>query len=69
MVGLTLKKIIKEHPTLEIETVEVTTNPARTLRDGIRMIPALRCGDQTLSGFLLSKTAINSFLKKNLADF
>jgi hypothetical protein len=33
------------------------------------MIPAIRCEDKTLSGVMLSKAAINSFLKKNLANF
>jgi hypothetical protein len=69
LAGLALKKIIKKHPALEIETVEVTTNPARAWQDGIRMIPAIRCEDKTLSGVMLSKAAINSFLKKNLANF
>jgi hypothetical protein len=69
LVGLALRKIIKAHPAaLELETVEVTTSPLRTWRDGIRMIPALRCGEQILAGFTLTKAAISAFLEKNQAD-
>ena len=53
---------------LEIETVEVTTNPLRTWQDGIRMFPALRGGGKTLSGMLLSTQKIRSFIEKIRAE-
>ncbi len=65
MVGLTLKKILAEHPGPELEMIEVTTSPARSWKDGIRMIPALRCGDQILAGFTLSRQTICAFLAEN----
>jgi hypothetical protein len=48
---------------LEIETVEVTTNPLKSWQDGIRMIPALRSGGNTLSGLLISHQEIRSFIE------
>ena len=53
---------------LEIETVEVTTNPLKSWQDGIRMIPALRGGGKTLSGLLLSPEMIRSFIEKIKAE-
>lgn len=68
LVGLTLKKIIAAHPgAIELEAVEVTTSPARTWRDGVRMLPAIRCGDRILAGFTLGAEAIRTFLAENCA--
>ena len=53
---------------LEIETVEVTTNPLKSWQDGIRLIPALRGGGKTLSGLLLSPEMIRSFIEKIKAE-
>jgi hypothetical protein len=48
---------------LEIETVEVTTNPLSSWQDGIRMIPALRGGNKIVSGLLISHQEIRSFIE------
>ena len=55
-------------PDLEVKTVEVTTAPLRSWSDGIRMIPTLRSGDETLSGLKLSQEQILSFIEKIKAD-
>jgi hypothetical protein len=69
LVGLTLQKIIKAQPAaFGLETVEVTTSPLRAWRDGIRMIPALRCGNLILAGFTLTKAEISAFLEKTRAE-
>jgi hypothetical protein len=59
-----LKKLQRQMADLEIETVEVTSNPLKSWQDGIRMIPALRGGGKTLSGLLLSTQKIRSFIEK-----
>jgi hypothetical protein len=41
-----LDRLRAVQPKVEIETLEVFTNPARAIRDGIRMIPALIVGNQ-----------------------
>ncbi|MDT8335438.1 MAG: hypothetical protein RQ753_07050 [Desulfurivibrionaceae bacterium] len=68
LVGLTLKKIAAARPGLHIETVEVAASPLQTWEEGIRMIPAIRCGARILAGFMLSGAAIVSFLDGNRAD-
>jgi len=60
-----LKKIAALRPELRIETVEVAASPVRTWEEGIRMIPAIRCGPRILTGFKLSAPDITSFLDKN----
>ncbi|MFO7605692.1 MAG: hypothetical protein R6W72_05295 [Desulfurivibrionaceae bacterium] len=60
-----MKKIAALRPDLHIETVEVAANPVRTWEEGIRMIPAIRCGPRILTGFKLSGPDIISFLDKN----
>jgi hypothetical protein len=68
LVGLTLKKIAAAQPDLEIETVEIAVSPVRAWEDGIRMIPAIRCGTQILAAFKLSGPSIISFLDRNRSD-
>lgn len=41
-----LARVRREHPEIEIEEIEVLTNVARTLRDGVMMIPTLIVGDK-----------------------
>lgn len=64
MAGLALKKLQQEMVDLEIETVEVTTSPLRSWKDGIRMVPALRGGGKTLSGLTLSSEKIRLFIER-----
>lgn len=57
-----------EHPDLEVEIIEVTTNPVRAWRDGIRGFPALKIGDDILIGFLLSPNTVRDFVEGHLRD-
>ena len=57
-----LLAVCSAHPRLQIEEVELVTSPLRAWRDGIKMVPALKIGDNVLSGLYLSKTAITDFL-------
>ena len=57
-----LVKLLEKHPSLEMEIVDVTANPLRMWKDGIRMIPALTYNGRTLSGLWLTKSAISNFI-------
>ncbi len=66
LVGRELTKLEKEFPQLEIEKVDILTSPARSLKDGVRMIPTLKAGNRVLSGIFLSAPEIRNFIKNTL---
>jgi hypothetical protein len=45
--------------------IDVLIHPLQTWKEKIRMIPALKCGDDILSGLMLSRESIASFLTRN----
>ena len=59
-----LTRLLEEFPGVEIERVDVLTNPSRTWNEGIRMIPALRSENESLSGVLLNEDKIRRFLEQ-----
>lgn len=59
-----LDELLSNSNDIELETVEITTNPIRTLRDGVKFIPTLKSGNEQLSGFLLNREKIETFLIK-----
>lgn len=63
--GRHLRKLAAADPSIEIEEVDILSAPRRTWQDQIRMIPAMRIGDQTLSGLFLSKNDIADFIAEN----
>ncbi|MBU0908978.1 MAG: hypothetical protein KKA54_08025 [Proteobacteria bacterium] len=64
LVGRTLQKLQQEYPNLVVEKVEVTTRPVESLRNGIRIIPALAADGRKLAGFILTPTAVRKFVAK-----
>jgi predicted DsbA family dithiol-disulfide isomerase len=64
LVGRALQKLQEEYPDLAVEKVEVTTHPAESLRQGIRIIPALTAGGRKLSGLILTPAAVREFVEK-----
>ena len=62
LVGRELTKLQQEFPKLQIEKVDILTNPGRTFKDGVKMIPTLKAGDKTLSGIFLSSAQIREFV-------
>lgn len=60
----TLEHLAAERDDIVIEYVDILASPQRTLRDGIRMIPALVCGEHRLSGIWLGEDQIKIFLKQ-----
>ena len=63
LVGRELTKLQQEFPQLVIKKVDILTNPGRTLKDGVRMIPTLKTGDRVLSGIFLSPSKIRDLIQ------
>ena len=59
-----LAKVLKEYPAIEMEKVDIVTNPTRAWNDGIRMFPALKSGDEIVSGIFLNEDEIRTFIQK-----
>ncbi len=66
VVTRTLAELEAKHPELEIERMEIFTHPARTLKAGVRGIPALRVGDDLQSWFLPKREEVLEFLQPHL---
>ncbi len=59
-----LDELLKDRKNIKIEEVEIITNPLRALQDGIKLIPALKYGEEKCSGILLNRSKIEQFLKR-----
>lgn len=57
-----LKRLKEEFPDVEIDSVEVLSNWGKMKEDGVKQFPALVHADKSLSGFILTRAAIRSFL-------
>ena len=63
MAGLSLSKLLRDFPGIDLKKVEYLTNLRTARREGVKLIPTLKSGDKKLSGFLLSKNAMREFLE------
>ncbi len=61
-----LDELLSNMDDVHLEEVEVMTNPLRALKDGVKFIPTLKCGEERLSGILLSRSKLEEFLQKML---
>ena len=59
-----LDELLTEMDNVELEEVEIMINPLRALKDGVKFIPTLKSGDEKLSGILLNRDKIKTFLNK-----
>jgi len=59
-----LDELLVDMNDVQLEEVEILSNPLRALKDGVKFIPAIKSGQEQLSGILLSSEKIKSFLKK-----
>ncbi len=64
MAKKTLDELLKDTDDMQIEEVEIITNPLRTLKDGVKFIPTLKCDDEQISGIFLNRKTIETFLEK-----
>jgi len=51
--------------TIEVEEIDILSHPKRAINDGIRMIPALRIGEQMISSIFLTREKITDFIENN----
>ena len=68
LAGKHLRAAVRGDSTIEVEEVDILNSPRRFMETGIRMIPALAIGKETLSSIYLSKKSIEDFIslhKKN----
>ena len=54
----------EKYKDITLEEVEIITNPLRALKDGVRLIPMLKYGDEKISGIFLNKEKIATFFDK-----
>lgn len=59
-----LDELLTDRNDIQLEEVEIMTSPLRALKDGVKFIPTLKCGDEQLSGLLLNRDKIGAFLTK-----
>ena len=51
---------------LDLETIEVATNLTRIRQAGIRTVPAIKIGNDILTGFILTPQMIRRFIEQHL---
>jgi len=59
-----LEELVADRSDITIEYVDVLSSPRRMVDDGIRMIPALVCGNHRLSGIWLGKGQLSKYLEQ-----
>ncbi len=59
-----LDELLADRDDIQLEEVEILSNPLRALKDGVKFIPTLKSGKEQLSGILLSSEKIDTFIKK-----
>ncbi len=60
-----LRELTGERPEVHIEERELLLSLQQFRLEGISMIPAIKVGDQLLSGIFLGKERIREFLRRN----
>ena len=60
-----LQKLLGDPLPDTVVLIDVLKHPVKTWQDGIRMIPALKCGEEVLSGITLSREKMASFLDRH----
>ena len=59
-----LDELLQDRDDIHLEEIEILGNPLRALKDGVRFIPTLKCGDEQLTGILLSSDKLRAFIEK-----
>ncbi|MFA7382259.1 MAG: hypothetical protein WC001_02295 [Desulfurivibrionaceae bacterium] len=66
LVSRILKKIVADSPHLELESIEVATSLTRFRQTGIKTVPAIRIGNDVLTGIILTPRSIRRFIYQHL---
>ena len=68
-VGKHLDELLAPETRRRLRRVDAVRHPVRSWRAGVRMIPALACDDELLSGLVLDRARVAAFLARhNLID-
>lgn len=59
-----LDELLADMNDIHLEEIEVTTSPLRAWREGVRLVPTLKYGDEQLSGILLNRGKLQEFLQR-----
>ncbi len=59
-----LDELLTDRPDILLEEVEILSSPLRALKNGVKLIPALKSGEEQISGIFLSKGKIKAFIEK-----
>ncbi len=65
LAGKYLRAAIREDSTIDVEEVDILSSPVRFMETGIRMIPALVIGKETLSSIYLNRKSIEAFISRH----
>lgn len=57
--------MLEDQPDIELETIEMAMNAIRSWNAGIRLFPALKIGDDILSGVMLDEEKIREFIDQH----
>ena len=60
-----LKNLIGNSYDASVIEVNILRQPTKARKNRIRMVPAIKYGDDLISGVLLSRDSIKQFLQKN----
>lgn len=62
-----LLEVIKEYHNVTVDEIDLLSSPQKTWQDGIRMIPAIKIGDEVLSAAYLTRQQIGEFIAQQFA--
>ena len=59
-----LDELLTDRPDISLEEIEILSSPLRALKDGVKLIPALKSGEKQINGIFLSKRKIKAFIER-----
>lgn len=60
-----LQHIARDDASISLEEVDVLLSPGKAVRDGVRMIPAIKIDGELKSALYFNKSAIMNFIDKH----
>ena len=60
-----LRDLLGDSYSVYVKEINVAMNPLKAWRGGTRLVPALTCGPDLLSGVILSRKSVEQFLERN----
>ena len=60
-----LRNFLGDSYSVYVKEINVAMNPLKAWGGGIRMVPALTCGEDLLSGVILTRKSLEQFLERN----